>query len=172
MNRWSGAVLLLFLPAVGACAGSGGSNPGSAAPQTDADFVQTAYQDDLAEELAGGNAATQAGSSQVKAFASRMLSDHDNMAAGLQQVATQQGMTVPASPSDAQITRINAMATSMGAAFDRPYIAAEVSRLQTMVLAHRTEAASSQNTVLKQYASDRLPVVQLHLKDAEALPRE
>ena len=172
MNRWSCAALLLFLPAIGACAGSGGADPGAVASQTDAEFVQTAYQDDLAEELAGGTAASQAGSSQVKAFASRMLSDHDNMAAGLQQVATRQGITVPRSPSDAQLTRINAMATSTGAAFDRPYVAAELSRLQTMVQAYRIEAASGRNAALKQYASDRLPVVQLHLKDAEALPPE
>ncbi len=172
MKRWSGTVLLLSLPAIGACAGPGGTNPGATAPQTDADFVQTAYQGDLAEELAGGNAATQAGSSRVKTFASRMLSDHDNMAAGLQQAATQQGMTLPTSPNDGQLARINAMATSTGAAFDRFYVAAEISRLQKMVQAYQTEATSGQNAALKKYASDRLPVVQLHLKDAEALPRE
>ena len=171
MNRRSAAVLLVPLLAIGGCTSSGATGAAAAASTTDAGFVKTAYQDDLAEELAGENAATQAGSSQVKAFASRMLSDHDNMAVGLQQVATRQGMTVSASPDDAQLARINAMATSTDAAFDRAYVASEISRLQTMVQAYSTEASSGQNAAVRQYASDRLPVVQLHLKDAEALPK-
>lgn len=161
--------LLLPLLAVGACAGSGTSETAATVAASDTQFVQTAAQDNLAEELAAGYAATNAGSQAVKTFASKMMADHDNMAIGVRQVATAQGMTVPTSPSDAQIAEINVMSTSKGGAFDKAYVANEITRHKAMLQAYQVEAASGTNAAIKQYASDRLPVVQYNLTAAEAL---
>lgn len=169
MNRWPIAALLLLLLAAGGCAGPGSPPTNEAAATGDANFVQTAYQDNLAEELAASYAATKAQSPAVRAFASRMMADHDNMAIGVRQVATAQGMTMPTSPSDTQVAEINAMAASSGASFDKACVAAEIARHKSLLQTYQTEAASGTNAALKQYASDRLPVVQSHLSGAEAL---
>lgn len=169
MKCCSAMALLIPLLAVGACARSGGTDTIAAVPSDDSQFVQTAYQDNLAEELAASYAENKAESPAVKAFASKMMADHDNMAVGVRQLATAQGLTVPTSPSDAQISEINAISSKSGSAFDKAYMAAEIARHKTLVQAYQTEAASGSSAPIKQYASDRLPVVKFHLSSAETL---
>jgi putative membrane protein len=168
MQHRSLAILLFPLLAVAACAAPDQSGPG-AAIAGDAGFVQTAFQDGMAEELSASYAATNAGSPAVKAFAAKMLADHDNMNVGLRNVATAQGMSVPTSPSDTQNTDIRAMSNESGAPFDKAYLAAEVARHKRLLQAYQTESVSGTNPALKTYAGDRMPVVQSHLSRAEAL---
>lgn len=160
---------LLPLLAVGGCAGSGTGETTATVPANDSQFVQTAGQDNLAEELAASYASTGAQSLAVKTFAFRMMADHANMAIGMRQVATAQGMTVPTSPSDTQIAEITAMSASHSGAFDKAYVAQEITRHKAMLQAYQGEAASGTNAAIKKYASDRLPVVQYNLTAAEAL---
>lgn len=169
MNRCSTMALLIPLLAVGACASSGGTNTAAAVPSNDLQFVQTAYQANMTEELAASYAASKAQSPAVKAFASRMMADHDNMAIGVKQLAMAQGMTMPTSPTDAQLSAISAISSNNGAAFDKAYLDAEIARHKTLLQAYQTEAASGSIAAIKQYASDRLPVVQSHLSSAESL---
>ena len=163
------ALLLLPLLAVAACAGPAGTD-GSPAATGDSGFVQTAFQGGMAEELAASYAASKATSPATKSFATRMLSDFDNMNAGLRNAATGAGITVPTAASPDQLAPINTLSQQSGATFDKNYAASEITRQKALLQAYQTEAASGTNPALKQYAAQGVPVLQSHLTAAEALP--
>ncbi|MCQ8278452.1 DUF4142 domain-containing protein [Acetobacteraceae bacterium KSS8] len=168
MIRRKHALLLLPLLTVAACAGPAGTESGPTATG-DAGFVQTAFQGGMAEELAAGYATSKAMAPATKSFATRMLSDFDNMNAGLRAAATKAGITVPSSASPDQLAAINTLSQQSGAAFDKGYIAAEITRQKALLQAYQTEAASGANPALKTYAAQGVPVLESNLTAAESL---
>ncbi len=135
----------------------------------DRQFIKKAAQGGLAEVELGKLATEKAASPEVKQFGQRMVDDHSKANDQLKQVASEKGITVPEklSPKDAATkARLEKLS---GKAFDRAY-------MHDMVLDHtkdvsefRTESKTAKDPDVKNFASQTLPTLEDHLKEAKSI---
>ena len=135
--------------------------------KSDQDFVMKAAQGGQMEVDLGQLAATKAASNDVKDFGNRMVTDHGKAGDELKSLASQKGMTLPATPSKDEAKTSNDLSKKTGAAFDKAY-------MSDMVKDHEKDAKEFENATkkvqdpdLKNWATKTLTVVQDHLKMAK-----
>ena len=136
-------------------------------------FVKKAAEGGLAEvEL--GQLATQKGSSdEVKKFGQRMVDDHSKANDQLKQVASSLGVTVPdkLSPKD-QATK-DRLSKLNGEQFDAAYMRDMVKDHTKDVAEFKQESQKAKNPEVKNFASQTLPTLEDHLKQAKTIaPKE
>jgi putative membrane protein len=145
--------------------------PGFAAGLSSADhrFIDEAATGGMAEVQEGQLAQQKASSSEVKQFASQMVTDHTEANNELVQIAQSKGVTPPAHPTRAERKSENGMKRLSGAAFDRHYASEQVKDHQKTVALFQKEANSGTDPELKAFAQKYLPKLQQHLQMAQAL---
>jgi putative membrane protein len=133
----------------------------------DHNFMMKAAQGGMAEVQLGQVAQQNGQSQQVKAFGQRMVTDHTKANDELKQVAAQQGVTLPTTLSAKDQATMQRLQNLHGAAFDKAY-------MQDMVMDHKKdiaefkhEASSGNDQAVKQWASQTLPTLESHLREAE-----
>lgn len=151
--------------------------PGKPAPG------QVNAQDRLFVQLVGGGgksevalaqmALNRGGGDAVKAFARRMVQDHNDANQRLAQIAADSGVPMPADnpDSDARATQARLSQLS-GAAFDREYLQAQLVDHQKTVTLLQWEMGNGQEPRLQRYAAATLPAVQDHLRHVQRLIAE
>lgn len=102
--------------------------------QSDTAFVRSASQGGLAEVELGQLARTNASSERVKEFGQRMFADHSKGGEELSKIATQKGITVPATLDAKAHATKDRLSNLTGVDFDRAYVRA-------MVKDHRADVA-------------------------------
>lgn len=138
----------------------------SAAPSTDAQFVQKAAIGGLAEVQLGQLAQTKATSADVKQFARMMVTDHTAANNELTQIATAKAISLP-TDLDAEHKAVrDRLNTLSGAEFDREYMAAMVKDHNDAVTTFQTEANGGSDPELKAFAAKTLPKLQEHQRMA------
>ncbi len=172
--RWGFALALLPLAA---CA----DNPPAPAPTVpagppplaaaDAAFITAAAQGGLAEIQEAQLAQTMSHNARVRAFASKMTTDHSKVDDQLKQIAMTKGVMLPTAPSDMQMQQMTTLQGLMGHKFDHEYIADQVSDHQQMLQLFQTEAQTGTDPDLKTFAANSVPVLQSHLDAANALAK-
>jgi putative membrane protein len=138
----------------------------SAADKT---FVKKAAEGGLAEVELGKLATEKAGSEQVKQFGQRMVNDHSKANDQLKQVAQSQGITLPTEPNAMQRAEKERLSKLSGEQFDKAYMSEMLKDHKKDIAEFRTESKSAQDRALKDFASQTLPTLQSHLKDAESI---
>lgn len=140
-------------------------------------------QDRLFVQLVGGGgksevalaqlALQRGGSDAVKAFARRMVQDHNDANQRLAQIAADSGVPVPADnpDSDARATQARLSQLS-GAAFDRAYLEAQLVDHQKTVTLLEWEMGNGQEPRLQRHAAATLPTVLDHLRHVQRLIAE
>ena len=152
---------------------------GSAASRGDAQaaaaFVRAASASDLNEMEASRLAEQRSQNEQVKRFAQRMLRDHGKttgelkgMLGQLQGVSAQQLATSLDQQHQALIQQLQG---AQGAEFDRVFARQQVQSHQAAVDLFRAYAQSGDDARLKQWASQTLPSLDEHLREAQQLQR-
>ena len=153
-------------------ASSADSSAGAATQKlsaVDRAFIKKAAAGGKAEVELGQLAVQKAASQDVKQFGQRMVDDHSKANDQLKQVATSKGVAVPdkLAPKDAA-TKAKLEKLS-GEQFDRAY-------MQDMVMDHtkdvsefRTESKTAKDPDVKSFASETLPTLQDHLKQAKGI---
>jgi len=142
----------------------------SAAPsRADQDFVHKAASGGMAEVEEAQLAQQKATSPQIKDFASRMITDHTQANAELQQIAQQENITLAAKPAGKEAAAEHRLQGLSGVAFDRAYARQELQDHQQTVALFQKQATSGQDPELKAFAQKTLPVLQQHLQMAQAL---
>jgi putative membrane protein len=146
------------------------AGPAFAAPSAaDKTFAMKAAQGGLAEVQEGQLASQRGASPQVKQFGQRMVTDHSQANDELQQIAQQEGLTLPTQPSTTQQAQYRRLSGLSGAAFDRDYAHQAVQDHQQTVALFRGEAQNGRDPALKGFAQKYLPVLRQHLQLAQQL---
>jgi putative membrane protein len=130
-------------------------------------FVTHAAQINLTEiEL--GKLAEQKGHNQaVRDFGARMVEDHTKAEDNLKPLAKQEGVTLPKQAGAAAATLKDQLAAESGAQFDQTYIEHMLAGHKQAIASFENEIEHGQNSAIKAYAENCLPVIQDHVRIAE-----
>jgi putative membrane protein len=124
-------------------------------------------------EVELGKLATERGSNpDVKQFGQRMGEDHTKANDQLKEVASSKNISLPTSlNAKDQATKLK-LSTLSGAAFDRAYMSDMVTDHTQDVSEFRNESASATDPAIKDFATQTLPTLEDHLKEAKRIAPE
>lgn len=137
--------------------------------KADATFVKKAASGGMAEVELGKLATQKASNPDVKQFGQKMVDDHSKANDQLKQVASEKHVTLPDGPSakdKAMMTKLEGMS---GDQFDRAYMENMVKDHKQDVAEFQKASKSSQDAQIKDFASQTLPTLQDHLKEAQRI---
>ncbi len=135
--------------------------------ESDRMFAVKASQGGKQEVELGQLAAKQASSSDVKAFANRMIQDHSKAGDELMQTTNKLGITVPATEDPAFEKKKDQLSKLKGVDFDRAYMNEMVDGHTKVATDFESYANTGTNADLKAWASRTLPTVREHLQMAK-----
>ncbi|MDT0176589.1 DUF4142 domain-containing protein [Enterobacter sp. BRE11] len=128
-------------------------------------------QANINEIAAAKIALSKAESSDVKAYAQKMVDDHGAALTKVQTVAEQKGVTLPTEPDAKHKTMAAKLEKESGAAFDKMYMTNAGTKDHKMVLSKlQSDAKNIKDPDVKTLADAHTPVVEAHLKSAEQMP--
>jgi putative membrane protein len=132
-------------------------------------FAQLAAAGGLAEVDLGKLAESKAANADVKQFAERMIDDHGKANDKLTSIAQKSRAPMSGKP-DAEHSQARANLEKLnGGEFDRAYIAAQVTEHQKTAQLLAWEIGQGQNAEMQRFASETLPTVLEHLRQARDL---
>jgi putative membrane protein len=145
------------------------AKPAAAKPSTKMDdtFAKKAAEGGLTEVALGQLAAQKASDPAVKAFGQRMVDDHSKANDQLKNIASQENLQLPTEPNardKAEKARLDKLS---GAAFDKAYMNHMVMEHKKDIAAFQREANNGKDDAIKNFASQTLPTLQDHLKQAQ-----
>jgi putative membrane protein len=135
----------------------------------DAHFAKEAAQGGMAEVKLGQLAQEKGTNDMVKSFGKRMVDDHSKAGDKLKEVASRQNIPLPSYISAKDQATYDRLAKLNGTAFDRAYARDMVKDHETDVAAFQKEANAGKDDSLKGFASETLPTLQDHLKQAKEM---
>jgi putative membrane protein len=135
----------------------------------DRQFIKKAAQGGLAEVQLGQLATEKADSPDVKQFGQKMVDDHGKANDQLKQVASNKGVTIPDKLSTKDAATKARLEKLSGKAFDRAYMRDMVMDHTKDVSEFRTESKTAKDPDVKNFASETLPTLQDHLKQAKSI---
>src|ERR1700730_8364251 len=138
-------------------------------PAGDARFAKEAAQGGMAEVKLGQLAQEKGSNDLVKSFGKRMVDDHSKANDKLKEVASRESITLPNDLSAKDQASYDRLSKLNGAALDRAYARDMVKDHETDVAAFQKEANGGKTDSLKSYASEILPTLQDHLKQAKEM---
>jgi putative membrane protein len=148
---------------------SGKTSSGKTSMAGDSHFAREAAQGGMAEVKLGQLAQDKGSNDTVKSFGKRMVDDHSKANDKLKDVASKENMTLPTDVSSKDKATYDRLSKLSGAAFDRAYAKDMVKDHQTDVAAFQKEANGGKSDSLKSFASETLPTLQDHLKEAKQM---
>jgi putative membrane protein len=147
---------------------SSGTSSAKLAP-ADRQFVKKAAEGGLAEVELGKLASEKADSPDVKQFGQRMVDDHSKANDQLKQVASEKGITIPDKLSAKDAATKARLEKLSGKAFDRAYMRDMVTDHTKDVSEFRMESKNAKDPDVKNFASQTLPTLKDHLKEAKSI---
>jgi uncharacterized protein (DUF305 family) len=130
-----------------------------AAPDTA--FLQAVHQADLAEIAAGG-IAQERGAATVKALGERFVRDHRAIDARLIATARAAHVTLPDTPTAAQLAMVKEYRSAPAAKFDALYLRTQLAAHEQAMQAGATELAQGQDSRVKKLVGYAAPLVKAH----------
>lgn len=151
---------------------NGGTSTAKSKPaMADSHFAKEAAQGGMAEVKLGQLARDKGSSDSVKSFGKRMVDDHSKAGDKLKDVASNQNIKLPTDISAKDQATYDRLSKLNGTAFDRGYARYMVKDHETDVAAFQKEANGGRNDLLKSFASETLPTLQDHLKEAKEMTK-
>ncbi|MEX5411554.1 DUF4142 domain-containing protein [Atlantibacter hermannii] len=127
-------------------------------------------QANINEVAAARIALQKAQSSEVKAFAQKMIEDHGSALAKVQAVAGQKGVSLPTEPDAMHKEMAAKLEQQTGDAFDKMYMENAGTKDHEMVLSKlKSDAQNIKDPDVKALADAHTPVVEQHLKSAQQM---
>lgn len=127
-------------------------------------------QANINEVAAAKIALSKAKSSEVKAFAQKMVDDHGAALTKVQTVAKQKDVTLPTEPDAQHKAMADKLEKESGEAFDKMYMENAGTKDHRMVLSKlQSDAKNIKDPDVKALADAHTPVVEQHLKSAEQM---
>jgi len=135
----------------------------------DKKFMREAAEGGMAEVELGKLATEKASSQDVKQFGQRMVDDHSKANDQLKQVAQNEGIKLPTTLSPAEKAEKERLSKLSGERFDQAYMALMRKDHTKDVSDFRMESKSGHDPEVKNFASQTLPTLEDHLKQAESI---
>ncbi len=148
---------------------SGSSGAMSGSKSSDTTFLKKAAAGGLAEVELGQLAQQKASSEEVKKFGERMVTDHTKANDELKAVAQKENVELPQEPSAKDKATKARLEKLSGAQFDQAYMKDMVKDHRTDVSEFEHESNSAKDPAVKSFATQTLPVLKEHLREAEKL---
>jgi putative membrane protein len=146
------------------------SNPAPAkVAASDAQFAKKAAQGGMAEVKLGQLAQQKGTAESVKKFGARMVEDHSKAGNELKQAASQENIALPSDVSAKDKATYDSLSKLSGAAFDRAYAKDMVKDHEEDIADFNKEASGGQSPAIKDFATQYLPTLQDHLKEAKEM---
>ncbi len=146
----------------------------SALAVTSEDFVNKATISDMFEVQSGKLAADKAKSEDVRDFGDQMVEDHSETTDELMELIKDENIDVqpPTELDEKHQANLDKLKNLSGAKFDQTYIPMQVLAHEKAVNLFQDYSKSGDNDALKDWASDTLPTLKDHLKEARELNEE
>jgi len=152
--------------------GKSASSSGSLSA-ADQNFVKKAAEGGMAEVELGNLAKEKASSPEVKQFGERMVTDHTKANEQLKTLASEKGVTLPTSLDAKDEATKDRLSKLSGERFDRAYMNDMVKDHTKDVSEFKKESAAAKDPDIKSFASQTLPTLEDHLKEARQIaPKE
>lgn len=132
-------------------------------------FMQQAAYSNNAEIGAGAIAAVKGSYDSVKMFGSMMVTDHTKAKNELDSLATVFGVNVPSTPDSVHQAMAARLQTLSGYTFDTAYINGQVKDHMATIAVFQQELSDGNNQQVKAYANKYLPIIQMHLQEAQTI---
>jgi putative membrane protein len=137
--------------------------------KADATFIKKAASGGMAEVDLGRLATEKASNPDVKQFGQRMVDDHSKANDQLKQVAAEKHVTLPTSISAKDKATKAKLEALSGDQFDRAYMEDMVKDHKQDVAEFQKASKSASDPQIKDWASQTLPTLQDHLKEAQRI---
>lgn len=148
---------------------NGAQNGPANVTAADKKFVKDAAQGGLAEVELGRMATEKASSDEVKKFGQRMVDDHTKANDELKQVAQSKGIDIPTGLSAKDKMLKERLSKLSGPGFDRVYMQNMVKDHKQDVADFARESRTGADPAVKDFASQTLPTLKSHLREAEKI---
>ena len=135
----------------------------------DTTFAKKAAAGGIAEVKMGQLAQQKGTAESVKKFGARMVEDHSKAGDELKQAASQANITLPTDMNAKDKATYDMLSKLSGAAFDRAYARDMVRDHEEDIAEFNKEANGGHNPVVKDFATQTLPTLQDHLKEAKEM---
>lgn len=132
-------------------------------------FVEKAATTDIEEIRLGEMAQQKAQSADVKSFGQMMVTDHTASSEKLKTIAQNLNVTVPSDLTPKQQEKVDKLNGLSGAEFDREYMKLMVEGHQKAVELYEQASEGNLPDELKQFATDTLPTLEMHLERAREI---
>jgi putative membrane protein len=146
-----------------------GNGPDGGSVISDQTFLKEAAEGGLAEVELGQLAVEKSSNEDVKRFAQLMVEDHGKANEDLKQLATQKGVSLPSEPTAKQRAKKEQLSKLSGDEFDRAYMSDMLKDHKADIAAFEKESDSGNDSDIKRFASQALPTLRAHLKQAESV---
>ncbi|MBV8892070.1 MAG: DUF4142 domain-containing protein [Acidobacteria bacterium] len=139
----------------------------------DRHFIRKAGEGGLAEVELGKLATEKAHSEDVKKFGQRMVDDHSKANDQLKQLAESKGVSLPTQLDAKDKATMDRLGKLKGEQFDRAYMNDMVQDHAKDVSEFKKESTTAKDPEIKSFASQTLPTLEDHLKEARGIaPKE
>lgn len=140
-----------------------------AAESADQKFAVKAAQDNMAEVELAELARNQASQDPVRQYAERLHNDHQQANEKLKSIAQQKNINLPTSTDAKHQKERDKLAKKQGADFDKDYLDAMIKEHKADIKEFEKEAKNGKDPDLKAFATQALPTLREHLKQAQDL---
>lgn len=138
-------------------------------PVMDATFAKNAARGGVAEVKLGELAQRNGSSRDVKEFGRRMETDHSKADDQLKDIASRNNITLPTEMNKKDEATYDRLSKLTGPEFDREYAHEMVMDHQKDIAQFQKEAQNGSNPDVKKFASETLPTLEDHLKQAREM---
>ena len=150
--------------------GAGTTSGNSAKPSmSDQRFMKDAAQGGMAEVELGELAMQNGSSDDVKKFGQRMVDDHSKANDKLKELASSKGITLPQEPNAKQKATKNQLSKLSGEQFDKAYMKDMLKDHKQDIAEFQSESNTGHDPDVKNFATETLPTLRDHLKDAQSI---
>lgn len=156
-----------LIAATASLAFAAGAMAAEALSHRDVKFVQEAAEGGLAEVQLGQLAQQKAVHAEVQDFAKKMVDDHTKANEKLKSIAQENGVQLPDRLNRKHQKLLDELQKLTGGDFDREYMEHMVRDHKKDVKDFRKEAKSKDDSAVKTFAANTLPVLEGHLLDAQ-----
>lgn len=148
---------------------AGTSSHNASSSSSDTKFVRQAAEGGMAEVALGQLAAQKASSDDVKKFGQRMVDDHSKANDQLKQIASEKNIDLPRDLSMKDKATKARLEKLSGSEFDQAYMSDMVKDHRKDISDFRQESTSGEDPDVKRFATQTLPTLKSHLKQAESI---
>lgn len=142
-----------------------------AMPTTASAYMEMAHSSDMFEIESSQLALQMSRDPAVRSFAQMMVNDHTRMMNEMMAMAPATGMNMSSMPMMGRhMEMMQRLRAASAADFDMMYKREQMMAHEEALMMHRTYAARGDNPALKAMAARAVPLIEMHMSRARALP--